>query len=406
VNAVEELKNKRIVHWFRKDQRVSDHEIFSRLNEFEKVSAFYVLERRYDDNHSLGFPWVSNKRKAFLNESLIELAAKLDVLGVDFHVFKTHQELDDSNILGTDILTYQKLYGTEERKQEEAVLNLHATTVFSFDNFTLVDKSNLPFTLAQMPNTFTPFKNKVGKYGSYAETVSLPELPINSISFELRGGENPALNRLKYYFNDSNLIATYKETRNGMVGTDYSSRLSPWLALGNISARTVFDYIVQYENEVVSNESTYWLIFELLWRDFFQLQLQIHGDAFFQRRGIQGKEIRFRQNDKVFWKWSNGETGDELVDANMRELNTTGWMSNRGRQNVASYLIHDLGTDWRWGAAYLESQLIDYDPASNYGNWMYIAGVGNDPRPFRKFNTQGQAERYDEDGSYRSLWLK
>ncbi|MFT7101304.1 MAG: deoxyribodipyrimidine photolyase, partial [Bacteroidia bacterium] len=93
MNAVEELKNKRIVHWFRKDQRVSDHEIFSRLNEFEKVSAFYVLERRYDDNHSLGFPWVSNKRKAFLNESLIELAAKLDVLGVDFHVFKTHQEL-------------------------------------------------------------------------------------------------------------------------------------------------------------------------------------------------------------------------------------------------------------------------------------------------------------------------
>jgi len=300
VNAVEELKNKRIVHWFRKDQRVSDHEIFSRLDEFEKVSAFYVLERRYDDNHSLGFPWVSNKRKAFLNESLIELAAKLDLLGVDFHIFKTHEELEASNMLGTDILTYQKLYGTEERKQEDAVLNLHATTAFSFDNFTLVDKSNLPFTLAKMPNTFTPFKNKVGKYGSYAETVSLPTLPRNSISFELRGGENPALNRLKYYFNDSNLIATYKETRNGMVGTDYSSRLSPWLALGNISARTVFDYIVQYENDVVSNESTYWLIFELLWRDFFQLQLQIHGDAFFKRKGIQGKEIRFRQNDKVF----------------------------------------------------------------------------------------------------------
>jgi deoxyribodipyrimidine photo-lyase len=191
-----------------------------------------------------------------------------------------------------------------------------------------------------------------------------------------------------------------------MIGTDYSSRLSPWLALGNVSARTVFDYIVKYESEVVSNESTYWLIFELLWRDFFQLQLHIHGDAFFQRKGIQGKEIRFSQNDKVFWKWANGETGDELVDANMRELNTTGWMSNRGRQNVASYLIHDLSIDWRWGAAYLESRLIDYDPASNYGNWMYIAGVGNDPRPSRKFNTKGQAERYDTEGTYRKLWLR
>jgi deoxyribodipyrimidine photo-lyase len=101
-----------------------------------------------------------------------------------------------------------------------------------------------------------------------------------------------------------------------------------------------------------------------------------------------------------------GHTGDDLVDANMQELNATGWMSNRGRQNVASYLVHDLGIDWRWGAAYLESQLIDYDPASNYGNWMYIAGSGHDPRPFRKFNTKGQAERYDADKTYRNLWLK
>jgi deoxyribodipyrimidine photo-lyase len=90
----------------------------------------------------------------------------------------------------------------------------------------------------------------------------------------------------------------------------------------------------------------------------------------------------------------------------MTELKITGWMSNRGRQNVASYLIHDLHINWRWGAAWMESQLIDYDPASNWGNWMYIAGVGNDPRPFRKFNTQSQAERYDPTENYRKKWLK
>ena len=406
MNAVEELKNKRIVHWFRKDQRVSDHEIFSRLDNFEHVTAFYLHEDRYESMHSLGFPWISDKRKTFLNESILELAAKLDSLGVDFHIFKNLKDLEASKLLGADVLTYQKLDGTEERKQEKLVLELHPSHVFSFDDFTLIDKNNLPFELKHMPQTFTPFKNQIGESGCYSKTIDLPALPLSSISFELRGGENPALNRLKYYFNDSNLIAKYKETRNRMIGTDYSSRLSPWLALGNVSARTVFDYIVKYESEVVSNESTYWLIFELLWRDFFQLQLHIHGDAFFQRKGIQGKEIRFSQNNKVFWKWANGETGDELVDANMRELNTTGWMSNRGRQNVASYLIHDLSIDWRWGAAYLESQLIDYDPASNYGNWMYIAGVGNDPRPSRKFNTKGQAERYDTEGTYRKLWLR
>lgn len=406
MNAVDEIKNKHIAHWFRNDQRVSDHEIISRLSEFKSVTTFYIHEEKYTEKNPLGFDWVSEKRKTFLNESLLELAAKLDLLGVDFQIFKNVTDLDESGVLQDKTLTYQRCHGTEERKQEAAVLKLHSGKTHTFDHFTLVDQDNLPFDLHQMPKTFTPFKNKVGKYGSYSETIALPQLPKHSISFELKGGENPALNRLKYYLNDSNLIATYKETRNGMVGTDYSSRLSPWLALGNISARTVFDYIVRYETDVVSNESTYWLIFELLWRDFFQLQLQIHKDAFFQRGGIQYKDIRFRQNKRIFEQWSSGQTGDELVDANMRELNATGWMSNRGRQNVASYLIHDLGIDWRWGAAYLESQLIDYDPASNYGNWMYIAGVGHDPRPFRKFNTNGQAERYDTDRSYRNLWLK
>lgn len=406
MNAVNEIKNKSLVHWFRNDQRISDHEIISRLDDFKGVSAFYVHAEKYTAQHPLQFDWVSKKRKTFLIESLRELAAKLDILGVDFKVFNNTKELQESAILEAKTLTYQRCHGTEERKQEAVVLELHAGAVYTFDHFTLVDQNNLPFEMHQMPKTFTPFKNKVGEQGSYSETISLPPLPKNSISFELKGGENPALNRLKYYLNDSHLIATYKETRNGMVGTDYSSRLSPWLALGNISARTVFDYIVHYENTVVSNASTYWLIFELLWRDFFQLQLQLHGDAFFQKGGIQRKSISCKQDKRLFEQWSYGHTGDDLVDANMRELNATGWMSNRGRQNVASYLIHDLGIDWRWGAAYLESQLIDYDPASNYGNWMYIAGVGHDPRPFRKFNTQGQAERYDADKTYRNLWLK
>jgi deoxyribodipyrimidine photo-lyase len=89
----------------------------------------------------------------------------------------------------------------------------------------------------------------------------------------------------------------------------------------------------------------------------------------------------------------------------MLELAQTGFMSNRGRQNVASYLVHDLNIDWRWGAAYFESQLIDNDFTSNWGNWMYVAGVGNDPR-FRKFNTKLQADRYDAENQYRKMWLQ
>ena len=89
----------------------------------------------------------------------------------------------------------------------------------------------------------------------------------------------------------------------------------------------------------------------------------------------------------------------------MIELGKTGWMSNRGRQNVASYLIHDLGQDWLAGAKHFEELLIDYDACSNYGNWMYLAGVGNDPRPNRAFNLEKQAEYYDSDEKFRTLWL-
>jgi deoxyribodipyrimidine photo-lyase len=111
------------------------------------------------------------------------------------------------------------------------------------------------------------------------------------------------------------------------------------------------------------------------------------------------------KQDKVnFDKWVKGETGVPFIDANMRELQQTGFMSNRGRQNVASFLTKDLGIDWTWGAAYFESQLIDYDVCSNWGNWAYIAGVGNDPRGHRFFNIEKQAHDYDKEHKYRELW--
>jgi deoxyribodipyrimidine photo-lyase len=110
-------------------------------------------------------------------------------------------------------------------------------------------------------------------------------------------------------------------------------------------------------------------------------------------------------NSVLFQKWIDGKTGNDFVDANMVELKQTGFMSNRGRQNVASYLCHDLNIDWRYGAAYFEEQLIDYDVSSNWCNWAYIAGVGNNPRGKSVFNIEKQANDYDRDKSYRKLWL-
>lgn len=130
-----------------------------------------------------------------------------------------------------------------------------------------------------------------------------------------------------------------------------------------------------------------------------------YGSRIFWPGGIKGKAKTWKYDPDIVQSWINGETGDDFVDANMKELKLTGFMSNRGRQNVASYLVHQLKQDWRVGAAWFESMLIDYDVTSNYGNWIYAAGVGNDPRD-RIFNTKRQADRYDRDGGYRALWLK
>jgi deoxyribodipyrimidine photo-lyase len=131
-----------------------------------------------------------------------------------------------------------------------------------------------------------------------------------------------------------------------------------------------------------------------------------HGHQFFLPSGIKPVETIVQQhNEELLQKWVHGETGNDFIDANMIELKQTGFMSNRGRQNVASYLCHDLKLDWRYGAAYFQQQLIDYDVSSNWGNWAYLAGVGNDPRGQRYFNIEKQANDYDSKQQFRKLWL-
>ena len=156
--------------------------------------------------------------------------------------------------------------------------------------------------------------------------------------------------------------------------------------------------MLDYEDDVESNESTYWLIFELLWRDYFRFIAMQHGDRIWHETGLKDARNPVTHHPLQWKDWCTGNTKSAYVNANMHELRLTGFMSNRGRQNVASYAIHDMGLDWRACAAWFERWLIDFDPCSNTGNWLYVAGIGNDPRPQRKFDVDWQAERYDPDG--------
>lgn len=238
------------------------------------------------------------------------------------------------------------------------------------------------------------------------EGLGFPNFKIEMRSaFPFSGGEESAFARLDHYFWATKKLSHYKKTRNGLIGIDYSSKLSAWLANGGISARTIYWEVQHYEKEVEKNESTYWLVFELLWRDYFKYVSLKHGNQIFKLGGIRKAIYEWGKDEKIKNDWINGKTKDDFVNANMLELKHTGWMSNRGRQNAASYWAKHLQQDWRVGASYFESMLIDYDVHSNWGNWMYNSGVGNDPRN-RTFNTERQASMYDPDHKFRKLWLQ
>ena len=180
-----------------------------------------------------------------------------------------------------------------------------------------------------------------------------------------------------HYF-ETNSASTYKETRNALDGENYSTKFSIWLSNGCISARNIISNLKKYESLNGKNQSTYWIFFELLWREYFQWYAHHYKESLYKISGVTGIRPLSSFYAERLKKWEQGTTPYPLVNALMNQLVSTGYMSNRGRQIVASCLVNELELDWRYGASFMESHLIDYDVASNWGNWQSIAGVSSD----------------------------
>jgi len=190
------------------------------------------------------------------------------------------------------------------------------------------------------------------------------------------GGEEAAWARLQKWMFDDNHLKDYRDIQNGMVGEGYSSKLSPWIARGCISVRRIREEALRYEVErMTKNFSTYWLPNMLEWRDFMIYIARSQGDRIFKLGGIIGDRSPWHGTKESLQAWKEGRTGEELVDAAMKELLLTGYMSMRARHIVATYLIYDLSVDWRHGAAHFEEHLLDYDPALNWVMWMQAPGL-------------------------------
>lgn len=280
-------------------------------------------------------------------------------------------------------------------------------------------------------------------------TAKSANKPVIKSAHPFQGGESHGLKRLDYLFT-SGAMSSYKDTRNGLIGADFSTKLSAYLAIGCITSRQIHAEMVLFEDGdsassdpkrtiltpaerkdrlnrwkhadgfgAGENAGTAGVRFELLWRDYFRLVQRRYGTKMYYLGGLRGSRDRSwkelggpRDNaadplsaSNILDGFRSGRTGVGLIDASQRELYLTGYASNRVRQNVASFLSKHMNVDWRLGAEWYECMLVDYDSASNWGNWQYVAGVGNDPRTGRVFNPVKQALDYDPRGEYIKGWV-
>ncbi|MEQ6888684.1 DASH family cryptochrome [Halomonas sp. CS7] len=414
----------RTLIWLRNDLRLADNPLFAFATPPEALLCVFALDEAWlEPLPGLGAPRIGPARLRFLWESLIELRGELLKRGSDLLVRIGDPVEAVAALVDEHAIDEVRVRADPGWEEQQAVARLgEKVTLSRFDTGTLLDEASLPTALAELPGSFSAFRRRVERAGAIPDAVPAPVTlpgwpegaprgfpPLGQVcalaaawapdargEFAFAGGEAAGLARLDHYLWQSGAIARYKQTRNGLVGADFSTRLSPCLAHGCLSARQVRDAVRAWEARHGANESSYWVVFELLWREYFHWAARQEGAALYGDR-------RLPAPDHGFHAWCEGRTGVPFVDAAMRELAATGWLSNRARQNVASFLVHELAGDWRLGAAWFEACLVDYDVASNWGNWRYVAGVGRDTRD-RWFNVLKQARDYDPAGDYVAHW--
>ena len=406
------------------------------------------------------------KRAQFVLESVADLRSNLESKGSGLLVAHGKPEefldqlfgkLGDVAISSGKVICQEEVCSEEQEVVRSVQTALHnrcgngktrpkTSPVETVWGSTMYDIEDLPYNLqdglTDLPDTFTPFRNKVEKKCEIRSPLAAPnsmKLPFakgsseyqtiaSHLTFlptlqelgytpeqveeskqksignlEFKGGETAALARMKDYIWVQDRLKIYFDTRNGMLGDDYSTKFAPWLAHGNLSPRLIAQECKRYEQERVANKSTYWVVFELLWRDYFKFFALKHGRSIFFQGGTVGSDKQWKHYEKNVQAWREGKTGYPLVDANMRELAASGFMSNRGRQNVASFLALELNQDWRYGAEYFENILLDYDVYSNWGNWCAAAGMTGGR--LNRFNIVKQSKDYDQHGDYVRHWI-
>ncbi len=395
------------IFWFRRDLRLEDNAaLFYALKNNERVQPIFI----FDTTILKRLDCKADMRVSFIHAALVHLKQELNELGSDLKVYHgkpedVFQELIKKGITG---VYTNRDYEPQAIQRDKVIYELcqHAEIPFVakkdqviFDRGEILKDDGDPYTV------YTPYSKKwkaklnefyVKSYPtlSYSQNLkkSSPEemITLKEIGFDPAPVESarPSV--------DQDIIANYHETRD-IPSIHGTSRLSVHLRFGTISIRKLVQIALR------TNEK--WLN-ELIWRDFYQMILYHFPHTTDQSFKAKYDRIEWENNDAHFKAWCDGKTGYPIVDAGMRELNETGYMHNRVRMIVASFLTKHLLLDWRWGERYFAEKLLDFDLASNVGGWQWAAGSGCDAAPyFRVFNPYLQTEKFDPNLVYIKKWV-
>lgn len=423
------------LYWFTNDLRLHDQAALTQAaDSVDRLICFSHIAKSWSQSEQKMCDDLGINRRRFLYQSLKNLDSQLHQLNqrlwvTEDDLFSSMFDIIDSQNI-TDVYRSEHIGWFEKKVWENLTLKFPSINFHVISTHTLFDQNNLPFELSNMPAGFNGVRKKLEKSVEHHPIETLMQLPplpetINAMSdriaflsltqFEcepsksivetsFQGGEQVGLEHLASYLS-SGSASTYKETRNALEGWQTSSKFSPWLALGCVSVRTIIAELKSYEAEYGANDSTYWIYVELLWREYFQWYAHRHGVKIFRHGGQVDKLLDYHHSESKIQDWILGETAYPLVNACMTELRLTGFLSNRGRQIVASCFVNELEQDWRFGAAYFEQVLIDFDIATNWGNWQYISGAGPASVDKKHFNLEKQASQFDPDQRYTKFWL-
>jgi deoxyribodipyrimidine photo-lyase len=424
------MSEKTILVWFRNDLRIHDNEILSEaVRKADKVLPVFIFDPFYFKTSVTGALKTGSFRARFLLQSVADLRKNLQAFGAEL-IIRTGDPAEVLTELAEQYHINEVYHHREVAPDEtgiservEAALWKIKLNLKHFIGHTMYHKEDLPFPIKDIPDSFVAFKKKVERDSTVRpctvspDHITIPEIidagelptltelgvpePVDDPRAvnKFTGGETVALSQLYHYLANS---LVNNQGKNRVV---QSSHLSPWLALGCISPRQVYWEVVNHQREHQLHNAEP-LILELLWRDYFRFMFKKHGQKFFRSEGFNNEAPDVATNqDDLFEHWKTGETGVPYIDAAMHELNATGYISNYSRQAVATYLTKDLQVDWTKGALYFEEKLIDYSPASNWGNWAFVAGVGNDTKSNRYFNAAKPTVQLESKSDFITTWL-